>query len=83
MFAFFFQLTVATFISLNVSHNCVSTQKKDQQAKVLNMRFCCCCLVAKSCLTLCDPMDCTLSGSSVLHNLPEVQSAIKSAPVTH
>ena len=24
-----------------------------------------CCLVAKSCLTLCDPMDCSLPGSSV------------------
>ena len=28
--------------------------------------YCCsCCLVAKSCLTLCDPMDCGLPGSSV------------------
>ena len=26
---------------------------------------CCCCLVAKSCPTLCDPMDCSLPGSSV------------------
>ena len=25
----------------------------------------CCCLVSKSCLTLCDPMDCSLRGSSV------------------
>ena len=25
----------------------------------------CCCLVAKSHLTLCDPMDCSLLGSSV------------------
>ena len=25
----------------------------------------CCCSVAKSYLTLCDPMDCSLSGSSV------------------
>ena len=25
----------------------------------------CCCLVAKSCPTLCDPMDCSLPGSSV------------------
>ena len=24
-----------------------------------------CCLVAKSCLTLCDPMDCSLPGSSL------------------
>ena len=27
--------------------------------------------VAKSCLTLCHPMDCSTPGSSVLHNLPE------------
>ena len=33
--------------------------------------FCCCCSVAKSCLTLCDPMDCSKLGSSVLHCLPE------------
>ena len=25
----------------------------------------CCCLVTKSCLILCDPMDCSLPGSSV------------------
>ena len=27
--------------------------------------FFCCCSVTKSCLTLCDPMDCRLSSSSV------------------
>ena len=27
--------------------------------------FCCCCLVAKLCWTLCDPMDCSPPGSSV------------------
>ena len=27
--------------------------------------YCCCCLVAKSCLTLCDSMDSSLPGSSV------------------
>ena len=31
----------------------------------------CCCLVAKSCPTLCDPTDCSTQGSSVLHYLPE------------
>ena len=30
----------------------------------------CCCLVAKSCATLCDPMDCSLPGSSV-HWIPQ------------
>ena len=30
-----------------------------------------CCSVAQSCLTLCDPMDCSTPGFSVLHCLPE------------
>ena len=31
----------------------------------------CCCSVSKSCLALCDPMHCSISGSPVLHYLPE------------
>ena len=31
----------------------------------------CCCSLAKSCPTLCDPMDCSLSGFPVLHCLLE------------
>ena len=31
----------------------------------------CCCLVAQSCPTLCDPMDCNTLGLSVPHHLPE------------
>ena len=31
----------------------------------------CCCSFSKSCLTLCDPMDCSMPGSSVLHYLLE------------
>ena len=31
----------------------------------------CCCSVAKLCLILCDPMDCSMSGSHDLHCLPE------------
>ena len=31
----------------------------------------CCCSVAKSYLTLCDPMDCNMPGFPVLHYLPE------------
>ena len=30
-----------------------------------------CCSVAQSCLTLCDPMDCSTPGFPVLHHLPE------------
>ena len=32
---------------------------------------CCCCSVAKLCPTLCNPMDCSTSGSPVLHYLLE------------
>ena len=32
----------------------------------------CCCSVAKSCLTLCDPTNYSMSGFPVLHCLPEV-----------
>ena len=38
----------------------------------------CCCLVAKSCLTLCDSMDCSMSGSSVLHYPSVAQIHVKS-----
>ena len=37
----------------------------------LRILFCCCCSVTKSCLTLCDPLDCSMPGFSVLHCLPE------------
>ena len=37
-----------------------------------NLRCICCCLVAKSCLTLCDPMDCSILGFTVLHYLLEL-----------
>ena len=32
----------------------------------------CCCSVAQSCLTLCDPMDCSMPGFPILHHLPEL-----------
>ena len=33
--------------------------------------ICCCCSVTKSCPTLCDPMDCSTPGFSILHYLLE------------
>ena len=33
--------------------------------------FICCCSVANSCQALCDPMDCRMTASPVLHYLPE------------
>ena len=32
----------------------------------------CCCAVPESCPTLCNPMDCSTPGSSVLYSLPEL-----------
>ena len=37
--------------------------------------LCCCCLVAQSCPTLYDPMDCSTPGFPVLHHLPEFAQA--------
>ena len=37
-----------------------------------NVSSCCCCSVAKLCLILCSPMDCSSPGSSVLHCLLEL-----------
>ena len=36
----------------------------------LNIK-CHCCSVAKSCLTLCDPINCSMAGSPVLYYHPE------------
>ena len=33
--------------------------------------FCCCCSASKSCLTICDPMNCSTPGFPVLHYLLE------------
>ena len=36
-----------------------------------SLTICCCCSGAKSCPTLCDPMNCSTPGFPVLHYLPE------------
>ena len=46
----------------------------------------CCCSVAKSCLTLCDPMDCSPPGFPVLHyllNLFKLKSIVLMMPSNH
>ena len=37
----------------------------------INTGFCCCWSVSKSCLTLCNPMDCSMPGLPVTHHLLE------------
>ena len=39
--------------------------------KLWNLKICCCCSVAQMCLTLCDPMDCSMPGFPALHHLLE------------
>ena len=50
-------ITILFFNSLNLT--------------ILDTSYCCCCSVAKSCQTLCDPVDCGTPGFPVLHHLPE------------
>ena len=47
-------------------------KNSDGKKKIQFLFCCCCCLVTKSCLTLCDPMDCSMPGSPVLNYLPEL-----------
>ena len=39
--------------------------------RLSDLAYICCCSVAQSCLTLCDPMDCSTPGFPVHHQLPE------------
>ena len=44
----------------------------------LQPSLCCCCSVTQSCLTLCDPKDCSMPGFPVLHYFPEfVQTHVR------
>ena len=48
-----------------------SMAKQRKEKKTLLFVPACCCSVDKSCPTLCDLVDCSTPGSSVLHNLSE------------
>ena len=50
---------------------CVYKVKPDILEAGSQCCFCCCCSVIKLCLILCDPMDCSMLGSPVLHDLLE------------
>ena len=51
----------------------ISKQKFEEPGEFVGSiyTFCYCCSVAKLCLILWEPMDCSTPGSSVLHYLPE------------
>ena len=48
---------------------------------LLSVFLVCCCSVAESCPTLCDPMDCSMPGSPVLHYLPEFAQTLSTESV--
>ena len=54
----------------------ISKRQNNPQA----LRICCCCLVAKPFLTLCDPVDCSPAGSSVHGILQEYWSGLLFPP---
>ena len=47
------------------------TRGGGDSAKTQKGCCCCYCSVTQSCLTLCDPMDCSMPGFPVLHHLPD------------
>ena len=47
------------------------TPEKSLHQLAFNSLCCCCCSVTMPCLTLCDPMDCSMPGSFALHYLPK------------
>ena len=61
------------FICLLISKYPLPFQEQNTSAFLANrtMEICCCFSVTQSCLTLCDPMDCSTPGFLVLHYLPE------------
>ena len=46
---------------------CLDTEKRGRKLHINN----CCCLVTQSCLTLCNPLDCSISVFPVFHHLPK------------
>ena len=47
------------------------TENKTKTIKKMVKGSCCCCSVVQSCPTLCDPMDCSIPGLPVYHQIPE------------
>ena len=49
----------------------------------INSFFLCVCLVIQSCLTLCDPMDCSLPGSTVYGDSPGKNTGVGCRALLH
>ena len=59
------------FVSILLGHGASRRLVKHYSQCFFESVFCCCCLVAKLCPVLCDPMDCSMLGSSLLHYFSE------------
>ena len=73
-----YDLSLNFFISYAFSTLCLLKKEKakymsltDQKKRTPPRQCCCCCSLAKSCPTLCDPVDCSRPGFPVHHHLPE------------
>ena len=53
------------------SENCGQTATVPSKFRAIFRGYSCCCSVAQSCPTLCDPMDCSVPGFPVHHQLPK------------
>ena len=51
------------------------SQKAKASAQSNSCGYCCCCSVTQSCLTHCNPVDCSMPGIPVHHHLPELAQA--------
>ena len=54
-------------VTVNTIHQLIALSRKLMWLSLC----CCCCSVSKSCLTLCERMNCSTPGFPVLHHLPE------------
>ena len=65
-------LSLVKMISISWSKtNCACTNIINIEDRTFGYLYCCCCLVTKLCLTLCDAMICSTLGLPVPHYLPE------------
>ena len=58
-------------VMFSLSHPSILSSHQSILFCKLQMPKHCCCSVTQSCLTLCDPTDCSTPGSLVPHHLPE------------
>ena len=58
--------------SIIIKSSTIKNCFKTNSLRMPNKSICfCCCSVTKSCLILCNTMDCSTTGSAILHYLPE------------